>query len=104
MLARMVATWYHHLVSRGAAVKTLSLRIPDDGLARRLEQESRRRGTSINGLIVEAIRTFLGVPGRSPGGVHHDLDHLAGTWSETDEREFAEAVQGFATVDREMWE
>jgi hypothetical protein len=84
-------------------MKTISLRIGDDNLALCLEQESRRRGTSINGLIVEAIRTFLGVPGRGRGGVHHDLDHLAGTWSEADEREFADAVQGFAAIDREMW-
>jgi hypothetical protein len=55
-------------------------------------------------LIVEAIRTFLGVPLRGRGGVHHDLDHLAGTWSEADEREFAEAVQGFAAIDEEMWQ
>ncbi len=85
-------------------MKTISLRINDDGLARRLEQESRRRGTSSNGLIVEAIRAFLGVPAHSRGDVHHDLDHLAGTWSEADEREFAEAVQGFAAIDREMWQ
>jgi hypothetical protein len=85
-------------------VKTLSLRIHDDVLARRLEQESQQRGTSINGLIVEAIRAFLGVPLRGRGGVHHDLDHLAGTWSEADAREFAEAVQGFAAIDGEMWQ
>jgi hypothetical protein len=103
MVARAVSSWYHKVVSRGAAMKTISLRINDDGLARRLEQESHRRGSSINGLILEAIRSFLGVPGSTRGGGHHDLDHLAGTWSEADEREFAEAVQGFAAIDEEMW-
>ena len=85
-------------------MKSISLRISDDALARRLEQESRRKGTSINSLVVEAIRSFLGVPLRGRGGVNHDLDHLAGTWSEADEREFAEAVQGFAAIDAEMWQ
>jgi len=85
-------------------MKTISLRINDDGLARRLEQESRRRGSSINSLVVEAIGAFLGVPGSGRRRVYHDLDHLAGTWSEADAREFAKAVRGFDVVDGEMWE
>jgi hypothetical protein len=100
----MVSRWYRIVVSRSAPVKTLSLRIADDDLARRLEQESRRRRVSINGLIVEAIRGYFGLAVHGATGVHHDLDHLAGTWSEHDEQEFAEATRGFSTVDREMWE
>ena len=85
-------------------MKTLSLRIADDDLARRLEVESHRRKVSINGLVVEAIRGYFGLAVPGAIGVHHDLDHLAGTWSERDEREFAEATRRFSTVDREMWE
>ena len=84
-------------------MKSLSLRISDDELARRLEQESRRTGTSINGLINQALRSFLGLPARGAARVHHDLDHLAGTWSEAEAREFAEATRGFQTVDPELW-
>jgi len=85
-------------------MKTLSLRIPDDELARRLEQESRRTGTSINRLIVQALRSFLGLPARGTARVHHDLDHLAGTWSEADAREFAQAAKGFEMIDTELWQ
>jgi hypothetical protein len=84
-------------------MKTLSLRIPDDDLARRLEQESRRTGTSINRLIVQALRSFLGLSSRGSARVQHDLDHLAGTWSEAEAREFAESVKGFETLDAELW-
>jgi hypothetical protein len=84
-------------------MKSLSLRISDDELARRLEQESRRTGTSINGLINQALRSFLGLPARGAAQVHHDLDHLAGTWSEAEAREFAGATRGFQTVDPELW-
>jgi hypothetical protein len=91
------------MVSRSSKLKALSLRIHDDELARLLEQESRRTGTSINGLIIQALRSFLGLPGRGAAQVHHDLDHLAGTWSEADAREFAEAIEGFQTVDPELW-
>lgn len=85
-------------------MKTISLRIPDDDLARRLEQESRRTGTSINRLIVQAIRSFLGLPSRGTARMHHDLDHLAGTWSEEDAREFAQAAKDFETIDTELWQ
>jgi hypothetical protein len=91
------------MVSRRTRMKTLSLRISDDELARRLEQESRRTGTSINGLINQALRSFLGLPARGGAQVYHDLDHLAGTWSEAEEREFAEATKGFQGVDPELW-
>jgi hypothetical protein len=84
-------------------MKSLSLRISDDELARRLEQESRRTGKSINGLINQALRSFLGLPARGASGVHHDLDHLAGTWSDAEAREFAEATRGFQAVDSELW-
>jgi hypothetical protein len=85
-------------------MKSLSLRIQDDELSRCLEQESKRTGTSINGLIVQALRSFLGLSPHGAARVHHDLDHLAGTWSESDAREFAEAVKGFEAVDAELWE
>ena len=84
-------------------MKSLSLRIHDDELARRLEQESRRTGTSINSLILQALRSFLGLPGQETAGVHGDLDHLAGTWSEEDAREFSRAVEGFGSIDAERW-
>jgi hypothetical protein len=84
-------------------MKSLSLRIHDDELARRLEQESRRAGTSINTMIIQALRSFLGLPGQEKAGVHRDLDHLAGTWSEENAREFSRAVEGFDSIDAELW-
>ena len=91
------------MVSGVNMAKSLSLRIRDDELARRLEQESRRTGTSINALINQALRSFLGLPSRGVRQVHHDLDHLAGTWNEADAREFAQAAGGFESVDAELW-
>ena len=84
-------------------MKSLSLRISDDELARRLEQESRRTGTSINALINQALRSFLGLPARGAARLHHDLDHLAGTWSAADARRFGAATAAFEQVDEELW-
>ena len=35
--------------------------------------------------------------------IHHDLDHLAGTWSEEDAAEFDKATEIFQQVDEELW-
>jgi hypothetical protein len=35
--------------------------------------------------------------------IHHDLDHLAGTWSDLDAAEFEQATAVFAKVDEDMW-
>jgi len=37
------------------------------------------------------------------GKTNHNLDHLAGTWSEEDAREFEEATADFGQIDEEMW-
>ncbi|GEM_PF-1542847 len=36
-------------------------------------------------------------------GIYHDLDYLAGTWTEDDDREFLKATQDFNKVDEELW-
>ena len=35
---------------------------------------------------------------------YHDLDFLAGTWSEEDAAEFDNATEGFRRVDEELWQ
>jgi len=34
---------------------------------------------------------------------YHDLDSLAGTWSEEDAAEFASATSDFEQVDQQLW-
>jgi len=36
-------------------------------------------------------------------GVYHDLDYLAGTWTEEDDREFLQAAEDFDKIDEELW-
>jgi hypothetical protein len=35
--------------------------------------------------------------------VHHDVDDLAGTWTEEEAADFAIATEGFRQVDPELW-
>lgn len=84
---------------------TLSIRGLDDKTAKTLRDHARRRGKSVNSQVVELIRKGLGLAGDAAMGraVHTDLDHLAGTWSEKDAKEFARCTEAFEAVDEELW-
>jgi len=34
---------------------------------------------------------------------HHDLDNLAGTWSDSENKEFLDAIRQFEQIDEETW-
>lgn len=73
-------------------------------MAARLKAEARRRGISVNALVLELIREGVGLCRTEPRRVvHHDLDALAGTWSEDEAAEFLDAVSDFGQIDKAMW-
>lgn len=80
---------------------TLTIRGCDDTLMDAIRRESRDRTESINKLVLEALEERYGT-GKKPRR-HSDLDALAGTWTEEEERLFAEALAGSRTVDPEDW-
>ena len=84
---------------------TLSIRGLDEKTARILKDRARRSGKSVNSQVVELIRKGLGLAPVAATGraVHTDLDHLAGTWSEKDAKEFAKCTEAFEAVDEELW-
>jgi len=84
-------------------MKTLSLRGIDDELADALKKKAQRTGTSINRTVLNLIRKSIGLDKKKLTRVYHDLDELAGTWSENDEREFETKTQFFHKIDEEIW-
>jgi hypothetical protein len=73
----------------------------------RLETEARRRGVDVSTLARDVLRQSVppseAAPPSPAAAPHHDLDALAGTWSDADTREFEAAVEGFAHIDPELW-
>jgi hypothetical protein len=84
-------------------VKTLSLRGIDDEMADALKNKAQEAGTSINKTVLDLIRESVGLKKKKPTRVHHDIDELAGTWSEKDEQEFKKKTQFFHEIDEEIW-
>ena len=77
----------------------LSLRGLDHPTLSRLKSNARRRGISVNRLIVVTLRQ------QYAGGsqTFDDLDRLAGAWTKTEGAAFAAAVAPFAEIDPGLW-
>jgi hypothetical protein len=74
------------------------LRGLDASTLSRLRSDARRRGISLNRLIVETLQ-------RQHAGeeTFDDLDSLAGAWSKADADAFAAAVAPFSEIDPALW-
>lgn len=83
----------------------LSVRYDDPELERRVRDLATREGLSLNQAVVRLLRKGAGLapPGQGPPCIGSRLDHLAGTWSKEEHREFTAALEAFETVDEEMW-
>ncbi len=80
----------------------LTLRGCDTELDLALKNASKRRGISVNRLILESLRAvFLGQGKKTLR--HDDLDDLAGTWSVAEAAEFDAELSPFDAIDAELW-
>lgn len=82
---------------------TMTLRGIDETLAQTLKELARNQGVSLNTLALRLIREATGVDKRKRTLVHHDLDALAGTWSEDDELSFQGATRLLEAIDEDLW-
>lgn len=74
------------------------LRGIDAATLSRLRADARRRGVSVNRLIVETLRRA-----HSRAETFDDLDQLAGRWSAAEAQAFAESVGPLSEIDPAMW-
>lgn len=84
-------------------MKTLTLRGIDDELARGLEEVAQQGRDSMNSVILRLLRDRLGLTKPKFREVHHDMDDLAGTWTQEEANEFDDVVRDFSHIDEEMW-
>jgi hypothetical protein len=66
-----------------------------------LKREAKRLRMSVNSLVLKMIERGLGVTCEKRA--HHDLDHLANSWSAAEEKAFKDTTQSFDQIDKEMW-
>lgn len=83
------------------ATSNFNLRGISSELMATLKKEAKRLHTSVNALALKMIEQGLGFSRAKPS--YHDLDHLAGSWTATEEKTFKENTQPFEQIDKEIW-
>lgn len=84
-------------------MKAITVRNIPPGVAKAVREKARKEGLSLNRAVVSLLEEAAGVTPRGKPAVHHDLDHLAGTWSQAEYDEFMASLRDQRQIDAEMW-
>jgi len=89
------------MTAPGKPARHLTVRNVPPELARALQEEKKRRGSSLNQVILDLLTQGLGVgTGRRRS---NGLARLAGTWTQRDLEDFEAAVAVTEQIDEELW-
>jgi len=82
----------------------LTIRGFDQELSDRIRELAEEEHLSLNQAALRLLRRGAGIGRRAERNVIGDsLDHLAGTWTTREEREFLKAIEPFEVIDRDFW-
>lgn len=81
---------------------TMTIRGLDDLTIKALKEKAKKEGSSVNAALVKLLQEELGIKKKKRTVVYNDLDHLAGTWSDKDYKEFLQATADFAKIDENV--
>ncbi len=83
-------------------MNAITVRNLPPAVVKAVKEKARKERLSLNRAIVALLEEATGSrPGKRV--LHHELDHLAGRWSDEEYREFMEALRQQRQVDPEMW-
>ena len=71
----------------------MTIRGLDDLTIKALKEKAKKEGSSVNAALVKLLQEDLGIKKKKRTVVYNDLDHLAGTWSDKDYKEFLQATR-----------
>jgi hypothetical protein len=69
-----------------------------------IERRAQSEGLSFNKTVIRMLEEGVGTRQSQGRNLHHDLDHLAGTWSGEEAEEFEAALADQRQIDVELWE
>lgn len=84
-------------------MSTMTIRGLDDLTVKTLKEKAKQEGTSVNAALVKLLTEELGLKKKKRMVVYNDLDHLAGTWSDKEYKEFQKIIRDFETIDETIW-
>jgi hypothetical protein len=93
-------------MSRRTSLRQLTIRGFEPEVEAHIRDLARRERLSLNQAVMRLLRRAAGGGDgtrREADCVGSSLDHLAGTWSAEDERQFTEAIAPLERVDPDFW-
>ena len=84
-------------------MKAVTLRNLPPQLDRTIRQRAKKKGVSVNKVVISLLQDHLGESDRKPVRRYHDLDELAGSWSKQDAAAFERTLARQRGIDPEMW-
>lgn len=89
------------------SLRTITIRKMPRELEQRIEEIATEEGASLARTVIRLLMRATGLLeselSETPGERHHDLDDLAGTWSDEEAVEFDRSVVVQRRVDPEVW-
>ena len=84
---------------------TITLKGLDKATAAWLREEAAKQGKSVEAVILQLVRTSIkATQNASQLQAYHDLDALAGTWSDEETDNFLKATEDFNRIDKTLWQ
>jgi len=84
-------------------MKAITLRNLPDAVARLVRHKADTEGISLNRAVILVLEERLGLARQRSERRHHELDGLAGAWSEAEARAFNQALAAQRAIDPELW-
>ena len=84
-------------------MKTITIRGIEPSLDRVIKSRAKQNNLSVNQWILQVLKKVTGMGKEQVFKKHHDLDALAGGWSEKEEKSFKKNTQIFERIDEDIW-
>lgn len=84
-------------------MKAVTLRNLPPSLDRTIRQRAKKKGVSVNKVVISLLQEHLGESEKRPVRRYHDLDELAGSWNKQEAEAFEQALAEQRAIDPEMW-
>jgi hypothetical protein len=86
-------------------VKQVTLRNLPPELARAIRRKADEKHTSVNKVVISLLEESAGMRGKKTDKpLYHDLDTLAGSWTEEEASAFEKALARQRAIDPELWQ
>ncbi len=81
----------------------ITLRNIPPEIQKAIRAKARQKRISANKAVIELLQERVGMLEGRTKPVHHDLDDLAGAWSEAEASAFDKTIRRARTIDRDLW-